>query len=975
MDKEKKNITNDEEIKATSQITKKASIKNVATEKVTNKKIAKENTEAEKKAETKTKKGNKHIRRNIVILTSVIAIIVGYIYARGNYLEIKEIGENYLSIYRTDMIYTIITFVINFVVLYFTFYLTNKTLRKGLKVFFDDEKKEMPKFPNKSVSFIIALIGSAVSTKMLLNKILLCISGSQFGITDKVFHLDISFFVFIKPLIQYVLIYLLVLVIASLIYALLYAIIVLNRSFEGVDRESIAKCDLVGKVGSRVKLIGVLLGLIVFVSMGLNIGNEKFMNIELKDGTTYALYGAGKADITIKIAGYAILALLTTFSIFKAYKAVKEKSVRRFLGNVMIVPIYLIVFAVVLALYQSIFIGSNTLEKNQDYIKENIDKTKQAYGIASDAVRENSIEYSGTITKSEIDNNKDLLSNIAIVTKENVLQDLSASQTSKGYYTYRQSQIASYNIEGKDRLVYVTPREISSRDVTYSNKTYQYTHGYGTIVTMAGATDEYGNLINLQKDIGEKNKEVIKSKEPRIYFGVENNSAVVINTKKTELDYPTTDNIKDVEYSYEGNSGLKLNFIDRIILGIRENDMKLAFSGSVTSDSKIITNRNIVKRAKTIMPYLEYDENPYMVIDKEGNQVWVLDAYTVSKEYPYAQKIEIGDTREINYIRNSVKVLINAYDGAIKFYITDRTDPIVMAYNKIYPDVFENEDDIPEDVSEHFVYPQYLYNIQTKIIEKYHNAIPETMYRANDIWSVAESDLNGKSDKMNSYYTMVKNELGRQELGLIVPFTMYGKQNIISYMVGTTENGVNKLNIYKFQADSNVLSPMQLEAQINQDENIASELASLNVSGTKITKNLIAVPINNTILYVETYYGQYINETNQKPVLKRVVVASGNKVAIGNNIQEAIENLMSKATNIDTSNNESLEDLISLIIKANENVKNSGKNGDWKLFGEDMQELTNLVDGLKELMQENLKNDENDVAEENTVKEQNQIEY
>ncbi len=939
MDKNKKNITNDEEKVPKKEVTQNAQ-----------------------------KKGSNRIRRNIVLLVSFIAIIIGYVYARGNYLEIKEIGENYLSIYKTDMFYTIGTFIINFIILYFTFYLTNRTLRKGLKVFFDDEQKEMPRFPNKSVSFIIALIGSTFSTKMLLKKILLCISGSQFGITDKVFHLDISFFVFIKPLIQYILIYWVVIVIATLIYAIVYALIVLNRSFEGVARESIAKCNLIEKIGPRVKLIGVLLGLIIFVSMGLNIGNEKFMNIELKDGTSYALYGAGNADITIKMAGYTVLAFLTTFSIFKAYKAIKEKSVRRVIGNIMVVPVYLIIFAVALALYQTVFIGSNVLEKNQDYIRENIDKTKQAYAITGETVKESSLEYSGTITNLEIEDNKDLLSNIAIVTKENVLQDLSAAQTSKGYYTYRQAQIASYNIEGKNRLVYVTPREIAAGG-TYSNKTYQYTHGYGTIVTMAGATDEYGNLINLQKEIGNKEKEVIPTKEPRIYFGTENNSAIVINTKKAELDYPTTNNIKDAEYNYEGNSGLKLNFIDRIILGIRENDMKLAFSGSVTSDSKIITNRNILKRAKTIMPYLEYDENPYMVIDDSGNQIWVLDAYTVSNEYPYAQKVEIGDAREINYIRNSVKVLINAYDGNMKFYITDRTDPIVMAYNKIYPNVFESNEDIPQDISKHFVYPQYLYDIQTKIIEKYHSAIPETMYRANDIWSTAEIELNGRTEKMKSYYTMVKDEYGNQKLGLIVPFTMYGKQNIISYMVGTTENGVNKLKLYKFQADSNVLSPMQLETQINQDETIASDLASLNVSGTKISKNLIAVPINNTILYVETYYGQYINETNQKPVLKRVVVASGNKVALGNNIVEAIDNLISKASNIDTSNNENLDDLIALIIKANENVKNSSKNGDWKLFGEDMQELTRLVDGLKNLVKDDLNKDDN------TTKNENVIEY
>lgn len=905
------------------------------------------------KIEEKNQESKKR-RRKIVLAITAIVLAICYIYARGNYLEMKEIGEKYIEVFKKDFIYTIITFVVNFIILFFSFYFTNKTIRKGLKVFFDDEKKEMPKFPNKSVSFVIALIGSLLSTKMLLNKILLCFSGSRFGIADPVFHIDISFFVFIKPLIQFILIYLLVIVIATLVYAVVYSLIVLNKSFDGVSRESIAKCDLVSKVGMRVKLIGILIGLIVIAFMVLNIGNEKFMNIELTDGTQYSIYGAGNGDTTVKLAGYVLLAILCVISIFKAYKALKEKSTRRVLGNLMIVPIYLIILAVVLAGYQLIFVGSNALDKNQNFIKENIEKTKQAYGITTENVTEKNIQYSGTLTSAEISKNQDLLTNIAIVNKQNVLQDLNAAQTAKGYYSFRQAQIASYNIDGKSTLVYVTPREISDKDATYSNKTYQYTHGYGSIITLAESTDEYGNLKNIQKDFGDTSNETIPIKQPRIYFGMDTNNAIVINSKKSELDYPTSDLNNENEYNYTGNAGLKLNLLDRIILGIKEGDMNLAFSGSVTGESSIITNRNIIDRAKTIMPYLMYDENPYMVIDDDGNQIWVLDAYTVTNEYPFAQKTELSETKEINYIRNSVKVLINAYDGTMNFYITDRTDPIAMAYNKIYPDIFKNSDEISEGISKHFIYSQYLYDIQSKIIDKYHNIQPETLYRANDVWDVAETFDSDKTEKMKSYYTMVKNENGDLEIGLVIPYTLYGKQNITSYMIGTSVNGTNKLTLCNFEADSNVLSPIQLETQINQDETIASDIASLNVSGSKITKNLIAIPINNTILYVETYYQQYINESTQKPTLKRVVVASGNKVAIGNSLTEALENLMSKsAVDINVPTGENTDELINLIIKANENVKSSSKNSDWKLFGEDMQTLTKLIDQLKNTVEKN----------------------
>ena len=600
-------------------------------------------------------------------------------------------------------------------------------------------------------------------------------------------------------------------------------------------------------------------------------------------------------------------------------------------------PVYLIILAVVLAGYQLIFIGSNELDKNQEYIAENIRQTKNAFGIN---IEEQNINYSGTITREELNQNENVIDNIAIVSSSNVLQDLQSSQTEKGYYTYRNTQIEMYNINNKPTLMYVSPREIDSSNTTYSNKTYEYTHGYGTVITMAGNTDEEGNLNNIQKEFGDLSDSSISTSEPRIYFGLETNDAVVVNPdENTEFDYLNDDGTEK-NYSYTGDAGLTLNFLDRIILGIKEGDLQLAFSGNVDSDSKIIINRNIIERAKIIMPYLTYDENPYMVIDDSGNQYWVIDAYTTSNSYPFSGQIDLEDGQTINYIRNSVKVIVNAFDGTMKFYITDRTDPIVMAYNNMYPGLFvDRDEEIPEDISKHFVYPQYLYDIQAEVIQKYHNIQPEVLYRANDIWQIAETNNSGRTTQVESYYTMVKPAGTDEEtLGLVIPFTPYGKQNMISYMVGTYENGEAKLTLYEFPSDSNVLGPMQVETQINQDGTISTDIASLSVSGTRITRNLIAVPINNTILYVEPVYQQLLNETTeQKPTLRRVVVASGNKIAIGNTLDEALTNLLSQsAGNIEITNPDNIDDLINEIIKANGNVKNSSSNNDWRLFGEDM---------------------------------------
>lgn len=929
--------------------------------------------EIKKENVTNQKTKKKHIRRNIVIIISLITFIVTYIGLRGSYLEMREVGDEYLSVFWQNTIYTLITFVVNFVFLFFAFFFTNKTIKKSLKVFFDEEKKEIPKFPNKSISFVVALIGSILSTKILLNSALLCFSNSKFGITDPVFNVDLSLMIFQRPFISNIIMYLLVVEITTLAYAVIYSIIILNKSFDGVSRETITKCNLVKIIKPRVVVIAILVALMIIFTMVINIGNEKFMNITLSDGSFFSLYGAGKSDVTIKLVGYVIFALLAMISILKAYKAIKEKSVRRVVGNVLIVPAYLIVLAVVLALYQLIFVGSDVLNANGKYIEKNIEYTKQAYGIN---ISENSINYSGTITSSELETNRNLINNIQMVDSQSVLQDLQSTQSTKGFYTFRNTQIEKYNVNNVPTLLYITPREISNSNASYSGKTYLYTHGYGAVETYAGILNDDGYIKNLKENVTDSDKEPVAISEPRIYYGLETSNAAVINSSKNEIDYVEDNTNTEVERNYQGNAGLELNFIDRIILGIKEGDIQLAFSNSLKENSKILTNRNIINRAKSVMPYIKYDNNPYMVINDEDKKMyWVLDAYTISNYYPFSQKENYTELEEINYIRNSIKVIVNAYDGTMKFYITDRNDPIAMAYNNMYPTLFAKaEESIPTGISKHFVYPKTLFDIQSKVISKYHDIKSEVLYRGNDMWQVAETSISGKSTTMNSYYTMCKNSENEDDLGLIIPFTAYNKQNIIAYMIGNVENGKNLLRLNKFTSNSNVLGPIQIITQINQDETIAQDIASLNTTGTKISKNLIAVPINDTILYVETIYQQMINETTQKPSLKRVVVVSGNKIAIGNNLEQALKNLLSKnASSIEVGDTDNLEELVKGIIKANENVKNSTKNSDWKLMGEDMDKLTSLIDRLKVVVEEKQKQEEKENKENKSVNQVNNV--
>lgn len=932
----------------------------------------------EQSKQNSNKQKKSKARMYIVLLFILLVAIVGYIIYRGEYLEILEIGENYLSIFWQNVNYTAIAFIINFIFLFCVIYINNTRIKNALKPFFDTEKKQMPKLPNKSISLILSVIVSAITTEVIINQYMLFTNSTWFGRNDPVFGLDIGFFMFQKPFIETLFTYAIFLIIGLTIYTIIYYIAVFNICFDGIDRETLKKSKLLKQLFTNIKILAILVAGFVLVKT-LDIGFDKFLN--LQEDTTYSIYGAGITDTTIKLWGYRVLPILIILSVFMAIKAFNKGSTKKVIMWILVVPAYLVILLIIMALFQVIFVIPNELDREEQNIRYNIEYTKEAYGINSNVY---TIENGGeTITESTLSELSNTIDNIVIVDKDTLLKDLNTVQTEKGYYTYNTSAIASYRVNGKQKLVYVSPREISNSNGTYNNQTYEYTHGYGVVITDATETDSNGNLKKLQKNYKSSDTDIVAIKEPRIYFGLETNNNIVTNSKnRKEFDYPisSTENAENV---YDGSAGLSLNFIDRFILGIKEGDLNLALSANVNNDSKILTNRNIIERAKTLMPYLMYDENPYMVVNDAGELIWVLDAYTTSNNYPYSQKttlqLDTLNKMELNYIRNSVKVLINAYSGEIKFYITDETDPIAVAYDKIYQDLFTDEE-IPSDISSQFIYPEFLYSIQADIIQRYHDIQPDVLYRGDDVWDIATHNTGKVSTKAGTditpYYTMVDTiDSEESKLGLVLPFTPDEKQNIISYTVGTYENGEPQLTIYRFASDSNIIGPMQLDTQIEQDEEISNELESLNVTGTRITKNMIIVPLNNTLLYVEPVYQEYINEDDSTPTLKKVIVASGNKLAIGDNLSEALRNLVSKyAVDIEVENTDSIEDLVQAIIKANGNLKQSTSNSNFEMIGKDIQRLQDLIDSLQKLVEEQEKEQEKDnknntIANEVTVNE------
>jgi len=908
-------------------------------------------------------------RRTIVVLFSIVFIIIAYIMYRGNYLEYLEIGKNYIGAFTDQIKYRSITIIVSFIWIFGLMYFTNKRIQKGLKPFFSEENKEMPKLLNKSISFITAAIGSVITSNIFLQKTILFFNSTSFGKTDFIFGHDIGYYLFIKPFLQAVLIYILVTIVLSTLYAAVYYIVSLNTQFvNGVTTESLKNSIIKKQLLNNAKILVIIIAVLTFINAE-DLSSRPFLTVG-ENEYSYAISGAGTSDVSIKVWGYRALSIIMIIAIFVGISAYNKKKNRRLIMSVFSVPIYLVGLILVLIGYNKIFVDSNEYEKEKQYISYNIENTRDAYGIN---IEEVNLDDTDAINSDEVTKYSEVANNIATTNKDLVLKSLNGTLTNKGYYKYTSTKPCEYTINNKKTLVYITPREVVSNENSYTNATYEYTHGYGVVVTSASDTNSTGDLVNLQKGFSNDGN-VINIKNPRVYFGLETNKTIVTNSKnKNEFDYPKNENsdLDNATNSYDGEAGLKLNTLDRMILAFSNGDINLAFSNNINENSKILTNRNVIERAKKIMPYLTYDNSPYLVITNEGNLVWVIDAYTTSKYYPYSQKSNVNG-QEINYIKNSVKVLVDAYNGKVEFYITDRTDPIAMAYNKAFPDVFMDIDkEIPSEISEHFTYSEFLYNIQAEILKRYHNTEPDVLYRANDVWDIAKYGAGTNSStqqttQMIPYYAIVKTTDSEQtKLGLVLPYTIQGKQSIAGYTVGTYENGKMVMKLYRYSSDNTVLGPMQLDTQISQNESISKEIESLNVSGTKLTKNIVVVPINNKLIYAESIYQEYINESDSLPKLRKVVIASGNKMAIGDDLKSALSNLLSQAFNIEVEDPENEQALLQSIIKANKNLKESTSNQDYEMMGKDIKQLQSLIDKLEQLQSNDLK--DKDKENNNTI--------
>ena len=664
------------------------------------------------------------------------------------------------------------------------------------------------------------------------------------------------------------------------------------------------------------------------------------------------LTGAGFLDVNIKLWIYRIISIVIIIAVYNFIRGIKKEESKKILFSIILIPAALIVVFIVNIAIDSIFLRGNDIDREKEYILQNIRATEEAYNIN---VENKEIAKGTDITSEKIKKDSELIEKLPMVTPDVVketLENNTDNKEKKSLYKYGNPNL----VKNGNAYDYLTTREMDDKDKTLTNKIYKYTHGNFGILTSSSKVNKNGYLLNVSEKFEGQELNGTKIKEPRLYYGENTNSNAIVNAKDIkEYDYPTS-TLTNKENNYNGKGGIKLSLLERIALAITKGSTELVFNNNIVKNTKVLLNRQIIERAKKILPNIRYDKDPYLVAKDDGGLAWVIDGYTVTSRYPYSQKVSIeadkGGKERINFIRNSVKVVIDAYNGTVDFYVTDTTDPFISTIMKTYPTLFKNYNELSENIKKQMRYPQYLFDIQAKVLTTYHNSDVDNIYRADDRWEVAEVSGSGTRSSTSMYTLLKKGD--ELKPAIITTYTPEKRKNIVSYLVGQTENGANKLTMYRYNEKSE-LSLSFIDTQIEKDEKVQKEMRELTTLGTELKTVRILLPYEDTTLYIKSIYQVFLNE-DSVPVLKKVIVANKGKVGIGNTLKEAMQRMLTEnAIDIDVRDLANEDELKDAIIKQNKTLKDVMKQGDFEYTGKDIQRLIKLVDQLEEVSKEKKK--------------------
>ncbi|TDX51678.1 UPF0182 family protein [Orenia marismortui] len=802
------------------------------------------------------------------------------------------------------------------------------------------------------IGFIFSTIGSN-SWKVVLE----FLNSTSFNLKDPLFNKDISFYIFKFP--AYQLVYQLLstlLIITGLIIGGVHLLINQNKS-------------ILNRINNKAKYHLSFLISLFFILKAWGYRLNMFQLLYSKRGV---VFGASYTDVHAQLLGLKALSFIALLLAIFIFINIFIRNTKLIIGGVVTLFVTSILLTTIYpGIIQQYQVEPNEIAKEAPYIKYNIKFTTNAYNLED--IKEEDFNVKEDLKYEDILANEATIDNIRLWDSRPLKTSYGQLQGLKSYYNFNDIDIDRYNLDGKIYQVMLGAREINQRllpNQTWVNKRLNYTHGFGLAMSPVNGVTEGGVPEFLIKDIPPKSQK-LEVKEPRVYYGELTDQYVIANTRTQEFDYPAGDTNNYI--NYQGNGGVKLNSpIKRLAFAVKYGTLKLLLNNDITEESRLMFDRNIKKRVRKIAPFLKYDSDPYLVVSQNGRLYWIQDAYTISNRYPYSEPLSNLKNNyseqlsrlgyNINYIRNSVKVVIDAYNGKVKFYISDQNDPIIETYNKIFPGLFNKLEKMPEDLNNHIRYPQDLFKVQAAIYNKYHMKDPKVFYNKEDLWELPQENYAGTPIAMEPYYTIIKLPNEEQEdFLLMLPFTPIKKNNMISWLAAkSNQTDYGKLILYKFPKRKLVYGPMQIEARIDQNSEISKQLSLWNQRGSRVIRgNLLTIPIKNSILYVEPIYLQA--EQSQLPELKKVVVSYGEKVIMENNLDLALRKLFNikdksdredleinreenyKDTGIDLTVQQLVEDITRLYKKSKKELQ----AGNWSEYGKLIEKLEEKLNTLE----------------------------
>jgi uncharacterized membrane protein (UPF0182 family) len=618
------------------------------------------------------------------------------------------------------------------------------------------------------------------------------------------------------------------------------------------------------------------------------------------------------SGVTYTEAHYTLPALLivcVALIIAAIILLVNAFTVRRFtlLLIALAIPVAVYVIGVVLvpSYIQSFIVKPNELDRESPYIGYNIEWTRRGFGL--DQIELRDFEAENSVAALDLTNNRESLENIRLWDWRALQDTLRQIQAIRTYYDFPDVDVDRYVTGGQTRQVMIAPREINDAKLPASSRNWInerliYTHGYGVTMNSAnGFTPEGLPQFMLSNMPVESTAPEIKVTRPEIYFGELTDRYVYVKTKQNEFDYPQGET--NAVTTYQGTGGIRVgNRLRRMLLAWGIGDVsKLPFSNDVTSDSRVLINRNIRDIVNGVAPFLTYDKDAYIVVSNEGRLFWLLDAFTESDYFPYSTHHDVAGN-SLNYIRNSVKVVIDAYNGTARFYVFDNNDPIINAYRRVFPNLFEDASQMPADLRAHVRYPETLVRAQGEVYSLYHTQNPKVFFQREDVWSIAQTiavkdDGKQQSEAIDPYYVMMQlpGEQQKNEFVLILPFTPGSRNNMIGWMAGRSDGeNYGKLVAYNFPKSRLIDGPVQIEARIDQNAQLSAQFSLWNQQGSRVIRgHLLVIPIGRSLMFVEPVYLQA--ERSPMPELRLVVLATQEKLGYGQTFTEAMNSLFGEA--------------------------------------------------------------------------------